>query len=309
LTIRLDPRGVAVSESIWTRRDILQRSALAAGLIAAPGVLSACSKTGTGPSAGRLAQLKQTGTITVGIAGEEPYAYLAGGKLTGEEPEVHKVIWKNLGIDNVKATQVDFDSLIPGLIAKRFDVVAAGMFVTPKRCAQAAFSEPIYCAPDAFLVKTGNPAHLSDFKSVATAGVKLAVFGGAVEGTYARENGVKDSNVIEVGSARDGLLQVQQGRVAALGLTTITLNNLLKKNPTGGVEVTKPFTPVVNGKEQHGCGAAVFRKEDNELREAFNGELAKLKASGRLTEIIKPFGFGPETLPPNDMTTAQLCQG
>jgi polar amino acid transport system substrate-binding protein len=298
-----------VIESIWTRRDILQRSALAAGFIAAPGVFTACAKTGTGNQGGRLQQLKQTGTITVGIAGEEPYAYLAGGKLTGEEPEVHKEIWKNLGIDNVKATQVDFDSLIPGLTARRFDVVAAGMFVTPKRCAQASFSEPIYCAPNAFLVRTGNPKNLSDFKSVAVAGVKLAVLGGAVEGTYARENGVKDSNVIEVGSPRDGLLQVQQGRVAALGLTTITLNNLLKKNPTGGVEVTKPFTPVVGGKEQLGCGAAVFRKEDNELRDAFNAELAKLKESGRLTEIVKPFGFGPETLPAKNITTAKLCQG
>jgi len=204
---------------------------------------------------------------------------------------------------------VDFDSLIPGLTAKRYDVVAAGMFVTPKRCAQASFSEPIYCAPNAFLVRQGNPENLSDFKSVAVAGAKLAVLGGAVEGTYARENGVKDSNVIEVGSPRDGLLQVQQGRVAALGLTTITLNNLLKKNPTGGVEVTKPFTPVVDGKEQLGCGAAVFRTDDNEMREAFNAELAKLKESGRLTEIINPFGFGPETLPAKDITTAKLCQG
>jgi len=298
-----------VSETTWTRRDFLWRSALAAGLVAAPGVLSACSRTETGQQAGRLAQLKQAGTITVGIAGEEPYAYLEGGELTGEEPEVHKEIWKNLGINNVKATQVDFDSLIPGLTAARYDVVAAGMFVTPKRCAQASFSEPIYCAPNAFLVPKGNPKNLSDFKSVADAGVKLAVLGGAVEGTYARENGVKDSNVVEVGSPRDGLLQVQQNRVAALGLTTITLNNLLKKNPAGGVEVTKPFTPVVGGKEQLGCGAAVFRKADNELREAFNGELAKLKQSGRLTEIIEPFGFGPETLPAEDVTTAKLCQG
>jgi len=45
------------------------------------------------------------------------------------------------------------------------------------------------------------------------------------------------------------------------------------------------------------------------LRDAFNTELAKLKASGRLTEIIKPFGFGPETLPAKDITTAKLCQG
>jgi polar amino acid transport system substrate-binding protein len=51
----------------------------------------------------------------------------------------------------------------------------------------------------------------------------------------------------------------------------------------------------------------VFRKEDNDLREAFNRELAKLKQSGELTKLMEPFGFGPETLPPKDVTTQTLC--
>jgi polar amino acid transport system substrate-binding protein len=297
-----------VSENTCTRRDFLWRSAFAAGFIAAPGLVSACSRTETGTMAGRLDQLKSTGAITVGIAGEAPYAYLDRGQLTGEEPEVHKEIWRNLGIADVKAVQVDFDSLIPGLNARRYDVVAAGMFIRPERCQQAAFSDPIYCAPSAFLVPQGNPRAISDFKSVAASGIKLAVLGGAVEGGYARKSGVPESRIVEVGSPRDGLLQVQQGRVGAFGLTTITLNNLLKSNQGANVEVTEPFTPVIDGKEQLGCGAAVFRKDDLALRDAFNGELAKLKQSGRLTQIIEPFGFGKETLPPADVTTVKLCR-
>jgi polar amino acid transport system substrate-binding protein len=293
----------------WSRRDFIKRSGVAAGLLALPG-LAACGKTESGTGAqGHLQQLKSQGSITVGIAGEEPYDYLDGGKLTGMDPEVQKAIWKNLGIDDVKAKTVDFDGLIPGLVARRFDVVAAGMFIIPDRCKQAAFSDPMYCAPNAFIVPEGNPKNITDFKSVADAGIKVGVFGGAIEGIYAEKAGVKKSNVVEVGSGRDGLLQVKQGRVGAFGLTTITLNNILKKNPNSGVELTKPFTPVVDGKEQHGCGGAVFRKQDNDLREAFNRELKKLKDSGQLLKIIQPFGFGPETLPPADITTASLCQG
>ena len=301
------------SGSGWSRRDFIKRSGVAAGLLALPGVV-ACGKTesgggGGGGAGGHLAQLKRQGTITVGIAGEEPYDYLEGGKLTGMDPEVQKVIWKNVGIDTVKSRQVDFDGLIPGLVARRFDVVAAGMFIIPDRCKQASFSDPMYCAPNAFIVPKGNPKNITDFKSVADAGIKVAVFGGAIEGIYAEKAGVKKSDVVEVSSGRDGLLQVKQGRVGAFGLTTITLNNILKKNPSSGVELTKPFTPVVGGKEQHGCGGAVFRKDDNELRMAFNAQLKKLKDSGQLLKIIQPFGFGPETLPPADITTASLCQG
>jgi polar amino acid transport system substrate-binding protein len=294
----------------WSRRDFLKRSMLAGGIVAAPGLLSACQSTSTGGGAGGLLeQLRSEGTITVGIAGEEPYGYLEGGELTGGDPVVQQEIWTNLGIDTVQATQVDFEGLIPGLNAGRFDVVAAGMFITPERCAQAAFSEPMYCAPEAFLVPKGNPDNITDFESVAKAGIKLAVLGGAVEGTYAKQSGVDPNNVVVVGSTRDGILQVQQGRVGALGLTSITLKDVLKDSPGLPLELTKPFTPVVNGEKIYGCGGAVFRKEDDDLRKAFNRELEKLKQSGRLTQLMAPFGFGPETLPPENLTTQKLCSG
>lgn len=289
----------------WSRREFLKRTMFAGGLVAAPGLLTACAQQATGG----IEELKSEGTITLGIAGEEPYAYLDGGKLTGAIPEVHRVIWNNLGIDTVESKQVAFDGLIPGLNAQRFNVVAAGMFITPERCQQAEFADPTYCAPNAFLVPQGNPDNLSDFKSVADAGVKIAVLGGAVEGTFAKANGVAGGNVVVVGSTRDGLLQVQQGRVGALALTTITLKNELKDNPTSKLELTEPFIPEIDGEPQNGCGAAVFRQDDDSLREAYNGELAKLKESGELVKIMEPFGFGEETLPPDNITTEQLCGG
>jgi polar amino acid transport system substrate-binding protein len=291
-----------------SRRDFLKRSGVAAGLLTMPGLVAACGGETTTPGGGgRLEQLKSQGSIKVGIAGEEPYAYLEGGELTGMDPSVQKAIWKNVGIDDVRAVQVDFDGLIPGLNANRFDVVAAGMFITPERCGQAAFSDPMYCAPNAFLVPPGNPENITDFKSVADAGIKLGVLGGAVEGIYAEESGVPSKNVVEMPSQRDALLQLQQGRIGAFGLTSITLKDMLKKNPDANVELTKPFTPVIDGKEQLGCGGAVFRKQDTDLRDAFNKELASLKQSGELQRIIEPFGFGPETTPPEDVTTQRLC--
>jgi polar amino acid transport system substrate-binding protein len=300
-----------VSELRWTRRDFLRRSALVAGLVAAPGLLDACTRTSTGGGGGggTLAKAKQQGFITVGFAGEAPYAFQQGGNLTGEDPSVHKEIWKAVGINDLHGVQVDFGQLIPGLNANRFDVVAAGMFILPERCKQAAFSEPVYCAPNAFLVPKGNPKGITDFGSVKQAGIKVGVLSGAVEGIYAKKSGVSTGNIVQVASQRDGLAALTAGRIGAFALTSISLRNILKDNPSANAELTKPFTPVVDGKEQRGCGGAVFRKADNDLREAFNAQLAKLKQSGELLKLIQPFGFGPETIPPNDITTAMLCQG
>jgi polar amino acid transport system substrate-binding protein len=209
----------------------------------------------------------------------------------------------------VEAKQVAFDSLIPGLIAGDFDVIAAAMFITPERCEQAAFSEPLFCATNAFMVPTGNPDNISGFESVAKAGIKLGVFSGAVEGDYARDAGVSGDNIVTVPDMATGVTQLEQGRIQAIGLTSITLSWHLEQNPEVDAEVTKPFIPVVDGKEVLGCGAMTFRKEDTDLVEAFNKELAKLKESGEFTEMIEPFGFGPETLPPDDVTTESLCAG
>jgi polar amino acid transport system substrate-binding protein len=188
-------------------------------------------------------------------------------------------------------------------------VIAAGMFINPDRCEQAAFSDPMYCAPNAFMVPKGNPDNISDFESVAKAGIKLGVFSGAVEGDYAKSAGVPNNKIITVPDMPTGVKQLQQGRIRAIGLTSITLKWALEQDPSIQAEVTEPFTPVVDGKEVLGCGAAVFRKEDTDLVEAFNKELKKLKDSGELTKLIEPFGFGEETLPPDDVTTESLCQG
>jgi polar amino acid transport system substrate-binding protein len=305
---RLQKEDVLSNQPRVSRRLFLVHSSIVVGgVVAGPTLLSACTKTSTTGTASRLDQLKSDGKITVGIAGEQPYAFLDRGKLTGEDPTVQMAIWKAVGINTVEAKQVSFDALIPGLNAGEFDVIAAGMFINPTRCEQAAFSEPVYCAPNAFLVPPGNPDNITDFESVASTGIKLGVFSGAVEGSYAEKAGVEKSNIVTVPDLSAGIQQLEQGRIRAIGLTSITLAWALKQDPSVKAELTKPFVPIVDGKEELGCGAAVFRKADTDLVNAFNTELKKLKDSGELTRLIEPFGFGPETLPPADMTTAKLC--
>jgi polar amino acid transport system substrate-binding protein len=70
-----------------------------------------------------------------------------------------------------------------------------------------------------------------------------------------------------------------------------------------------PFTdPVIDGKPVTGYGAAAFRPEDQDFRDAFNAELQNLKDSGELVEIISQFeGFGPQN-DPGDATADELCQ-
>lgn len=296
----------------WSRRDFLRRTATAGAVALGGGtVLGACQATGGGPGGGggsALERARSAGTIKIGIAGEEPYGFTdVSGNVTGEAPEVARVVLQALGIGEVQAEQVDFGSLIPALNANRYDMVCAGMNITPERCGQAAFSIPDYSALTAFLVPTGNPQQVATFEDVAAKGVPLAVLSAAVEQGYAEAAGVPSGN-ISVYDDQNALLQaVTSGRAYAAALTDISLKWLAGKNPNAGVEVTDGFTPRENGQEVVSAGGFVFRQADNDLREAFNTELQKAHDDGRWLTAASPFGFSADNLPADGLTTEQLC--
>jgi polar amino acid transport system substrate-binding protein len=296
----------------WSRRDFLKRSMLASGLVVAPGLITACSRTepGTGQAqGGTLQRLRDEGTVTVGFANEEPYAYRDdNGDLVGEAPAIHGYIFDKLGGITLEGQLFDFDALIPALNAGRVDVVTAGMFITPERCAQAAFSNPEYVVGTSLLVQQGNPEGLSDYDSVAQKNAKLAVLSGAVELEQAKAAGVQQGQLLVVADQISGLDAVKAGRADALALTSPSLRAAAEGESQ--VEVVEPpFTPVVDGQEQLGAGAAVFRQEDTDLVKAFNKELAALVASPKWVELVQPFGFSESEKPPPNLTAAQLCEG
>jgi polar amino acid transport system substrate-binding protein len=297
----------------WSRRDFLKRSVLASGLVVAgPGLVTACQRTepGTGQATGStLQRIRDEGTVTVGFANEEPYAYRGeGGQLLGEAPAIHGYIFEQIGGITLEGELFDFDALIPALNAGRVDVVTAGMFITPERCRQAAFSNPEYVVGTSLLVESGNPMGLSDYDSVAQKGAKLAVLSGAVELEQATGAGVKQSQLLVVADQTSGLDAVKAGRADALALTSPSLRAAAEGE--SAVEVVEPpFTPVIDGEEQIGAGAAVFRQEDTELVNAFNKELAALVKSPRWVQLVRPFGFSESERPPANLTADELCKG
>jgi polar amino acid transport system substrate-binding protein len=253
-----------------------------------------------------LEKAKREGYIRVGFANEAPFGFAtADGKLTGESPEVVKAVLKKIGIDQVDGVLTEFGSLIPGLQAKRFDLIAAGMFITPKRCEQVQFSEPTYGIGQAFLVKKGNPKGITDYGSVAgKKDLKLAVMAGAVEGSYAKDAGIDQARLVVLPDQSSLVKAVQAGRADAAALTALSIADMASKND--GVQATDPFGTVA-GKSVVGHGGVAIRKEDNDLYEAFNAELKKFIGSPEHIALVAPFGFGKGYLPIK--TAADHCAG
>ncbi|GAB2511889.1 transporter substrate-binding domain-containing protein [Microbacterium petrolearium] len=270
--------------------------------------LAGCSSTANDPDASTLERAQEEGSITLAVASERPYSWVdESGEPTGATIAMHKEIFGNLGIDDIEVEEVAWDNLIPGLNAGRWDVISAGMSILPDRCAEAAFSEPEIMYTTALAVPVGNPQGLTDLDSVAAAdGVTLAVQSGAIEDGYADELGISDK--IEVDTASSGLEAVQTGRADAFALTAVSLNWMTED--MDDLETTEPFVQEIDGVEQIGAGSTVFRKQDTALLEAYNAELEKIKGDEQAyLDLVEPFGFTAENLPPADLTAEQLCAG
>lgn len=247
--------------------------------------------------------------ITVGIAGEVPYSYLNDdGDPEGATVALAERIFGDMGYE-VDAELVDWDNLIPGLKAERFDAISAGMSITPDRCAEAAFAEPEIMYTTALLVEEGNPYDVQDLDDVLAAqeageDITLATLTAGIEAGYATDLGLDYDGV---GSADEGLEMVQGGRADVFAMTAISLNQM--GEDADGVEVTDPFVQEIDGVLQYGAGSTVFRQDDTETLDEYNEHLAQLKSDGELGDILSEYGFTDAEVPPEDMNTEALCEG
>lgn len=261
-------------------------------------------------STGTLERAKEKGSITIGFANENPYAYKdASGELTGEAVEIARVILQRLGINEVKGELTEFDSLIAGLGAKRFDLITAGMFINPDRCQAVLFANPEYSIGEALAVKAGNPLQLTSYEAIAkNADAKVAVMAGAVELDYLRASGVPEEQLVIVPNQDTAIDALKSGRADAMTMTGPALQSRLDSAKEPGIARVMDFEqPIIDGASVRGYGATAFRMEDTAFRDAFNAELEKMKESGELLEILSKFGFTEQELP-GDMTAEQLCQ-
>ena len=257
--------------------------------VAAAAILAAFVASGSSVAdENKLEELKAQGFARVAIANEPPFTAVgADGKVSGAAPDVARVIFQKLGVPEIVASISEYGAMIPGLQAGRHDVVTAGLFMKPERCAAVAYSEPVLCDAEAFLLKKGNPKGFQSFADIAKDPTgTIGAPGGGTEEKLALEAGVPRERVIVVPDGQSGLKMLQDGRIDVYSLPVLSINDLASKANDPNLEVIAPVqgAPVC-------CDGAAFRKGDEALRDAYDVELAKMKESGEFAKIIEPYGF------------------
>ena len=97
-------------------------------------------------------------TVVIGMEGAyEPWNLTdSSGKIVGFEPDLVMDLCKRAGLE-CKIIAQDWDGMIPGLKAGKFDVIMDGMSITDERKKEIDFSKPYAVSPGAFLAPKDSP--------------------------------------------------------------------------------------------------------------------------------------------------------
>jgi polar amino acid transport system substrate-binding protein len=128
--------------------------------------------------AGTLEEIAQRGELRVACQTQgPPFSFIdKNGKRTGSSIELCEMLAKDMG---VKVTFLDFDwdGLIPALLSKKADILAADMTPTIKRAMKIAFTKPFMYTGSVVFVKTDSPIKAA--ADAKKAGLRAAVLLGS----------------------------------------------------------------------------------------------------------------------------------
>ncbi|MHA1536932.1 MAG: transporter substrate-binding domain-containing protein [Alphaproteobacteria bacterium] len=221
---------------------------------------------------------------TLRIATEGAYAPFnkknAKGELVGFDVDIAKALCAQM---KVKCTIVaqDWDGIIPGLMAKKYDAIVASMSITPKRMKKVAFSAPYYSNYLQFVVRKG-----SGFESgmPALKGKTIGAQRSTVSSQYLAKT-YKGVIKLKVYSTQDAAwLDLKAGRVDAILADIYPSYDWVRKNPKYAFTGAKID---IDDK----IGIAV-RKGDGALRDRISKAIKTIRANGTYAKInAKYFPF------------------
>lgn len=261
------------------KTNTMRRIAAALLALTMLALMSGCAKK----DGDRLAQIKEKGTITIAMEGcWAPWTYHGDNdELTGFDVEVGKMIADKLGV-TATFIEGEWDGLLAGVDAGRYDLVINGVDITEDRAAAYDFSDAYAYISTVVVVAADNEdiQSLEDLKGRTTAN--------SIGSTYMEIAEANGATVSGVDTLDETIQMVEQGRVDATLNADQSIFDYLREHPDANIKI------VCSAGEPNAIAIPMHKGDDTaSLREAINKVLRELHASGDLAAASDKY-FGTD---------------
>lgn len=204
-----------------------------------------------------------------------PYEFRdENNNLKGFDIELMEAISEKLG-KKIEWVDMPFDSLIPALLSRKIDIVAAGMSATAERAKKVSFSTPYEISLSTFIVKADNDSvsSIADLK-----GKTVTAQLGTVQDTYAKS--LEGVTVKSFQKFDDCVREVSLGRAdATLMDKPVALKFVEQKDFEGKVKIA--FDQEITGAGK----ALAMNLSETAFADEVNKALEEMVSSGELEEL------------------------
>lgn len=228
-----------------------------------------------------LERIKAKGEITIAMEGTwAPWTYHdSNDNLVGYDVEIGQAIAEKLGV-KANFIEGEWDGLLAGLEAGRYDLMINGVDITPERQQKYDFSVPYAYNNTAVIVQENNNSitKMEDLKGKKTANT--------ISSTYAEIAEKNGATVIPVDDLAQTIELLLAGRIDATLNAEVSYYDYKKVHPEAAIKIACLDT-------ERTSVAIPMRKGDDAatLREAVNQAVQELLEDGTISALsIKYFG-------------------
>ncbi len=216
-------------------------------------------------------------TVRIGTEGAYPPFNLIdkNGELQGFDVDIAKALCEAADVECEFVIQ-DWDGMIPGLLAQKYDAIIASMAITEERQEKVAFTNKYYMTPARFVAKKGAGFEISP---EGLKGKMVGVQRGTTHENFVRDNFGDAVTIKSYATQDEANMDLVSGRVdLVIADSVVLLEGFLNTAAGKDYEFTGPgFTD----EEWYGKGIGIaVRKGDKDLIALFNDAIQKIRANG-----------------------------
>lgn len=224
----------------------------------------------------------QADTLTIATEGAYPpfNTTNSDGTVSGFDVDITNALCERMNAQ-CKIVAQDWDGIIPGLMAKKYDAIVASMIVTDERKKKIAFTNHYYRTPLSIAVPKDSEITDAqiDFK-----GRTIGAQGAATQGIYAEDHYEKAGAKLNLYPTLDEAnAELKNGRVDAVIADKFPLLEWINKASDDCCKIIGD----VNG--TNADAAIAVRQSDTVLRERFNKALDEIVADGTYKKISSKY--------------------
>jgi arginine/ornithine transport system substrate-binding protein len=228
-------------------------------------------------------------TIRIGVDPTyKPFTYKTpDGQIAGFDADIARALCAQM---KAQCTFVEsnWDGIIPGLNARKFDAIISSMSITDERKKAVLFTDKYYSTPGRVVAPTGSISGTPESLKNKRVGVLRA----SIQETYAKEVlAPAGAEVVSYDTEEQVYLDLKSKRLDAMVSDQAQASEGFLKTPDGAGFAL--VGPELRDPKYFGYGAGIaVRKNDTDLRDKFNAALAAIRADGSYKKINdKYFNF------------------